>query len=82
MYYFIEFKNSIITFLSFRLLLYHICEVPWTHTQETIVKNKSGEIPLFQVRIVNIVKGCKQVLFSCSNYHCFLFSNVKMLKTI
>ena len=24
--------------------LYHICEVPWAHTQEIIVKNNSREI--------------------------------------
>ena len=42
-----------------RLLLYHICEVPWAHTQEIILKNNSGENRLFQVGRVHIMKGCK-----------------------
>ena len=40
------------------LLLYHICEVPWAHTQEIILKNTSGEIRLFQGGTVHILKGC------------------------
>ena len=46
-------------FILIRLLLYHICEVPWAHTQEIIVKNNSGKIRLFQVGTVNSMKGCK-----------------------
>ena len=42
-----------------RILLYHICEVPWSHTQEIILKNNSGEIRLFQVGTVHFMKGCK-----------------------
>ena len=46
-------------FILIRLLLYHICEVPWAHTQEIILKNNSGEIRLFQIGTVHIIKGCK-----------------------
>ena len=46
-------------FILIRLLLYHICEVPWAHTQEIILKNNSGENRLFQVGRVHIMKGCK-----------------------
>ena len=52
-----EFHYNI--FIIIRLLLYHICEVPWAHTQEIILKNNSGEIRLFQVGTVHIMKGCK-----------------------
>ena len=45
-------------FILIRLLLYHIFEVPWA-TQEIIVKNNFGEIQLFQVGTVHIMKGCK-----------------------
>ena len=33
-----------------------MCEVPWAHTQEILVKNNSGEIRLFQVGTVHIMK--------------------------
>jgi len=46
-------------FILIRLLLYHMCEVPWAHTQEIIVKDNSGEIRLFQVGTVHIMKGFK-----------------------
>ena len=52
-----EFHYNI--FIIIRLLLYRICEVPWAHTQEIILKNNSGEIRLFQVGTVHIMKGCK-----------------------
>ena len=48
-----------IVFSSLILLLYHIYEVPWAHAQEIILKNNSGEIRLFQVGTVHIMKGCK-----------------------
>ena len=44
-----------------RLLLYHTCEVAWAHTQEIILNIKPGEIRLFQVGTVHIMKGCKKV---------------------
>jgi len=50
---------SLIHFYPHKLLLYHICEVPWAHTQEIIVKDISDKIQLFQVGTVHIMKGCK-----------------------
>ena len=59
-------------------MLYHICEVPWTHTQEIIFINNSDEIRLFQVGTINIMNGCKWVLCSYSDYLCFFyFINVR-----
>ena len=69
-----------IIFFLIRLLLYHICEVPWAHTQEIILKNNSGEIRLFQVGKVHIMKVANKFYVLVLTNTVFLFSNVKMLK--
>ena len=55
------------------LLLHHICEVPWAHTQEFIVKNNSSEIRLFQVGTINIMKGSNKFYALVLTITVFLF---------
>ena len=63
-------KSRLFTELSLSIPLLHffpqkiniilnICEVPWAHTQENILKKTHGEIRLIQVGTNDIMKGCK-----------------------
>ena len=70
----LEFRYYI--FILIRLLSYHICEVPWAHTQE-IIFFKSCEIRLYQAETIDIMKGSKYVFIfhfcSCPDNSVFIF---------